>query len=78
MRLADEIKNVRQSCFLSQEDFARALRVSFSTVNRWETGKTVPNCMMMRKIADFCQEHGIDHQSVDDAWKEQRNGSDSK
>ena len=36
MTYSDEIKSIRKKCFLSQEAFARALEVSFSTVNRWE------------------------------------------
>ena len=78
MVLSEEIRNIRQSRFLSQEDLAKELKVSFSTVNRWETGKTVPNCMMMRKIVQFCQQNDIDHQAVDEAWKESRNGSDEE
>ena|GEM_PF-2344183 len=38
---SDEIKKIRQSCFLSQEAFAKEIRVSFSSVNRWEGGRTV-------------------------------------
>lgn len=49
MSIANEIKGIRQSCFFSQNSFAEELGVSYSTVNRWETGKTVPNCSMMRK-----------------------------
>jgi len=78
MSFSDEIRNIRQSCFLSQDSFAKALDASFSTINRWETGKTVPNCMMMGKIAQFCKENGISYQAADKAWKECRNGSGSK
>ena len=45
MSFAKEIKEIRQKCFLSQNAFANELGVSFSTVNRWETGKTIPNCI---------------------------------
>ena len=41
MSIANEIKGIRQSCFFSQNSFAEELGVSYSTVNRWETGKTV-------------------------------------
>ena len=34
--------------------------------------------MMMRKIVQFCQQNDIDHQAVDEAWKESRNGSDEE
>lgn len=39
VRFSEEIKTIRQKSLLSQEAFAQALGVSFTTVNRWETGK---------------------------------------
>ena len=78
LNFSDEIKDIRQSCFLSQSSFAKALGVSFSTVNRWETGRTVPNYIMMGKIVRFCNENGIDYCAVDNAWREYRNGYGSK
>lgn len=36
------VHELRSKLGLSQESFARLLRVSFSSVNRWETGKNVP------------------------------------
>ena len=75
MSLSTEIRNIRQSCFLSQKEFSETLDVSFSTVNRWETGKSTPNCGMMRKIALFCKQNGIDSTAVDNAWKEIKNSA---
>ncbi len=40
-----EIKRIRLRLKWSQERFARELGVSFSTVNRWERGKTLPSPM---------------------------------
>lgn len=54
-----EIKKVRQNAFLSQQDFAKELGVSFSTVNRWETGKTRPTYKAMKAIDDFCKKNSI-------------------
>ncbi len=39
----DEIKIKRQALGLSQEELARKINVSFTTINRWEGGKTKPN-----------------------------------
>ena len=65
---ADEIKNIRKHCFLSQEAFARELNVSFSTVNRWETGKAKPNLVAIKNIKDFCEKHGIDFTDLEQKW----------
>ena len=48
--IADELKKMRQQRGWSQEDLARALGVSFATVNRWENGKTKPSRLAQEKI----------------------------
>lgn len=59
MSVANEIKIIRQKALLSQRDFAERLSVTFATVNRWETGKTIPKMAAMRKIKTFCDENNI-------------------
>ena len=68
MSFADEIKNIRKHCFLSQEAFARELNVSFSTVNRWETGKAKPNLVAIKNIKEFCEKHGFDFTDLEQKW----------
>ena len=59
MGFCDDIKEIRQKCFLSQEAFAKELGVSFATVNRWESGKTKPTYKTMKLIDDFCKKNGL-------------------
>ena len=59
MSFSDDIRVIRQKCFLSQEAFAKELGVSFATVNRWESGKTKPTYRTMKLIDAFCKNHGI-------------------
>ena len=59
MSVANEIKIIRQKALLSQRYFAERLSVTFATVNRWETGKTIPKMAAMRKIKTFCDENNI-------------------
>ena len=40
---AARIKAIRTRMNLTQEDFAHLIGVTFSTVNRWENGKSNPN-----------------------------------
>ena len=54
MSVGVKIKSIRKKCLLSQNEFANQLGVSFSTVNRWENEKTVPNYNALRKIKEFC------------------------
>lgn len=68
MTYSEEIKKIRQKCFLSQEAFARELGVSFSSINRWENGKTKPNMSTMKKIKEFCEAQDIDFNTLETEW----------
>lgn len=60
MSFSTDIKVIRQKSLLSQEAFAQALGVSFTTVNRWEGGKSKPSYKAMKLIDEFCKENNID------------------
>lgn len=38
---------------MNQTEFADALGVSFSTVNRWENNKAIPNYQALKKSKNF-------------------------
>ena len=59
MELPEEIKRIRQRSLLTQIDFAKEVKVAFSTVNRWECGKAKPNINAMKSIKEFCLNHEI-------------------
>lgn len=50
MQLIEIIKKIREYEQLSQESLAKKLGVSFTSVNRWENGKTVPRKGVIRKL----------------------------
>ena len=60
MGFSEDIKLIRQKGLLSQEAFAKLLGVSFSTVNRWESGKSRPSYKTMKLIDDYCKANSID------------------
>ena len=68
MSYSDERKKIRKKCFLSQEAFGREIGVSFSSINRWEGGKSKPNMAAMKKLKDFCDIHGIDFTALEEQW----------
>ena len=68
MSLSSEIKIVRQKAFLTQTQFAEQLHVSFTTVNRWETGKARPNLSAMKELKGFCVGQQIEYAPVENAW----------
>ena len=59
MEFSNKVRFVREKLMLSQEDLARALNVSFATINRWENAKTKPIRVAQTVFNDFCEKHGI-------------------
>ncbi len=68
MSFPEEIKRIRQRCFLTQEDFAKKLGVAYSTVNRWEGGKAKPNLLAMKTIKVFCLSHDLEYTAIEESW----------
>ncbi len=59
MEISEMIKAIRAELQMTQTDFAEAVHVSFSTVNRWENNKVVPNRMARALILDFCEKKNV-------------------
>ena len=45
-----EIKEIRESLKLTQEQFAHKLGVTFVTINRWEAGLAKPSPLAIRAL----------------------------
>jgi len=45
---AAEVRGIRKALGFTQEEFARFLWVTFSTLNRWEAGRAVPFGMALQ------------------------------
>lgn len=52
-KLAKKIRRLRNHLDLTQEQFAAKVGVTFSTVNRWEAGKSKPSPLAMRRIDEL-------------------------
>lgn len=59
VNIGDAIKEIRKRSLLCQQDFAKVLGVSFSTVNRWENNRAMPGYQALNKIRTFCEEREI-------------------
>lgn len=76
MGFPEEIKRIRQRCFLTQQDCAKEVQVAFSNVNRWEDGKAKPNLNAMKNIKEFCFKNDIDYADVEEVWLNYKVGGD--
>lgn len=54
------IKQIRIDLGLSQTAFAEKLHVSFSTVNRWENSRVIPNRLAINAIISIAEENNIE------------------
>lgn len=70
MGLSDEIIFIRKKGFCTQVEFAERIGVSYSTVNRWETGKMNPNVSTMKRIKAYCEALNIEFGNLEKAWLE--------
>ena len=59
MSFTEDIKNLRLNALLTQDEFAKLLGVSYTTINRWENGKSTPGIKALKKIDQYCKENSI-------------------
>ena len=59
MEFSEKVRFVREKLKISQEDLARALNVSFATINRWENSKTKPIKVAQAAFYSYCEKHAI-------------------
>lgn len=60
MKINEVIKQIRLNLGLSQIAFAEKLHVSFSTVNRWENARVIPNRLATLAIISIAEENNIE------------------
>lgn len=52
-KYGDEIKSHREHLGISQLELSKRIGISHQNINRWESGKTLPNIDFCVKLADF-------------------------
>ena len=53
------LKAYREKMFMSQEELAQTLGISYVTVNRWENGKFEPTIKMKKKLFRMFEKAGL-------------------
>ena len=54
-----DIRQVRRQLRMTQEEFAHAIAVTASTVNRWENAHAVPSRLARRAIEELMTRRGL-------------------
>jgi len=57
-RTGQGVRVLRQRLGMTQEEFARRIQVTLSTVNRWENGHAAPSHLAWRAIEDLAKRQG--------------------
>lgn len=57
---------------MNQTEFADALGVSFSTVNRWENNRAFPNYQALKKIKEFCDKNNLPFDIDAKVWEDKQ------
>ncbi|MHC5610516.1 MAG: helix-turn-helix domain-containing protein [Nostoc sp.] len=58
------IRDLRLLAGLTQEQFAPTLGVTYTTINRWENGRSTPSPMAMKLIEQKLDEMGTQRQDL--------------
>jgi putative transcriptional regulator len=58
MMTSQIIRDLRTRLRMTQEEFAHAIAVTVSTVNRWENGHVMPSRLALRAIASLARKRG--------------------
>jgi len=56
---SDVIRRLRRKLSLTQEEFAHAIAVTVSTVNRWENGHAAPSKLAWKVIRELARKRGL-------------------
>lgn len=55
-----DIKNIRRKLLMTQQQFAKTIGVTKTTVCNWETGKVEISIESLKKITEFCKKNNIE------------------
>ena len=58
------VRELRTLTDLTQEQFAAAIGVTYSTINRWENERSKPSPIAMRRIEEMLQDMGDQGQDL--------------
>ena len=64
MKLDEILKAIRKKLNISQEQLARDLNVSYTTLNRWKNSRTKASRLAKVAMIDYCKQKGISSEII--------------
>lgn len=64
MSIEEVLKLIRKELNISQEQLARELNISYTTINRWENSHRTPSRLAKMRLLEFCASQGISKEIV--------------
>lgn len=64
MEFRDAIRIMRKEAGVTQSELAAALRINYTTIGRWEMGKTFPNRSAFSAVYQFATEHNASEECL--------------
>ncbi|MBQ4099410.1 MAG: helix-turn-helix transcriptional regulator [Clostridia bacterium] len=71
MTLSQKVRYIRAERLLSQQEFADAVGVSYSTVSRWEREHRKPQAKAIGKLMIWCKNNGVDLSDVEENYDDE-------
>ena len=65
MMPSEALKSIRKILSVSQEQLARDLNVSYTTLNRWENNRAAPSPLAKMRIEEYCSKKELPQNIVD-------------
>ena len=65
MKLDEILKAIRKELNISQEQLARDLNVSYTTLNRWENSRTKASRLAKVAMIDYCKQNRMSPELIE-------------
>lgn len=64
MLIEEILKLIRKELNISQEQLARELNISYTTINRWENSHRTPSRLAKMRLLEFCVSQGVSKEII--------------
>lgn len=64
MTIEKTLKLIRKELNISQEQLARELNISYTTINRWENSHSSPSRLAKMRLLEFCISQSVSKEII--------------